>query len=114
MLCYNADFFFPFFHQLTGSSRWPPITTTCRTFLSVKPEDNWRTSSRDLSLDNTEKDSKCRIEMNVWQVTEFHPECRCVFVVIFMLKFVHEKSLVVLGLVSIGMDWSLQILLDER
>lgn len=87
---------------------------TCRTFLSVKPEDNWRISSRDLSLDSTEKDSKLRTGRDMWQVPKFHPERQCVFVVTFMLKFVHEKSLVVLGLVWIGMDWSLRILMDER
>lgn len=69
------------FHQLTGSSRWLLITMTCRTFLSVKLEDNWRISSQDLSLGSTEKDSKPITEKNVWQVlmSKFHSKCRCSF-----------------------------------
>lgn len=87
---------------------------TCRTFLSVKPEDNWRTSSRDLNLDSTEKDSKLRTERNVCGKYLNFILSANIFMVTFMLKFVHEKGLVVLGLAWIGMDWSLRILMDEK
>lgn len=54
---------------------------TCRTFLSVKPGDSWRTSSQDLSLGSIEKDSKFEVGRNVSQAPVFHLDGLCVFMI---------------------------------
>lgn len=54
---------------------------TCRTFLSVKQEDNWRISSQDLNLDSIEKDSNFDLGRNVSQAPTFHLDGLCVFMI---------------------------------
>lgn len=54
---------------------------TCRTSLSVRPEDSWKTSSQDLSLDSIEKDSKCEVGRHVSRAPVFHLDGLCVFMI---------------------------------